>query len=157
MWLIQCTRWQITGRPGRYTNTGHRRDQFDECACLSEISSFRVPSACRRSNRRMTRRSPGNTTGWFAQVQHVTWVSWPEREVIHSVTVRRRSATSMTLTRHCGRAAIGSESGANCFCWCDATKATKPDDPWSSFVSVRVPLWRQWLLHGWTCRGPSTP
>ena len=27
-----------------------------------------------------------------------TWVSWPKREVFHSVSVRRRSATSMTLT-----------------------------------------------------------
>ena len=78
----------------------------------------------------MTRRWPGNATGWFAEVQYVgcsdslfsqlvaqslpptgtgvlhvcssvpslccTWLSWPEREVIHSDTVRRRSAASMT-------------------------------------------------------------
>ena len=78
----------------------------------------------------MTRRRPGNATGWFAEVQYVgcsdplfgqllaqslpptgtgvlhvcssvsslccTWVYWPEREVIHSDTVRRRSAASMT-------------------------------------------------------------
>ena len=77
----------------------------------------------------MTRRWPGNATGWFAEVQYVggsdplfgqllaqllpptggvphvcssisllccTWVSWPERDVVHSDTVRRRSATFLS-------------------------------------------------------------
>ena len=41
----QCTRWQTAGRPGRYTNTGHR----DKTHGLAEISSTSVPTACRRS------------------------------------------------------------------------------------------------------------
>ena len=55
----QCTRWQTAGRPGRYTNAGHRdethglaeiRDQFGVCAYdLAEISSTSAPTACRRS------------------------------------------------------------------------------------------------------------
>ena len=152
------------------------RDRFDKGVyCLLEISSFRVPSAGRRSNRRMTRRWPGNTTGWFviaiipcltsflhscylprvlmcfygcpsSSLLCYTWVSWPEREVIHNATVRRRLPTSMTqiwvppsvIAAAVLQLAQNQERAA--FCWGDATRAVKPDDPWSSFVSVRVPL-----------------
>ena len=40
----QCTRWQTAGRPGRYTNTGHR----DKSYGLAEIRSTSVPTACWR-------------------------------------------------------------------------------------------------------------
>ena len=54
----QCTRWQTAGRPGRYTDTWHRdkahglAEISSTCACsVLEISSFSLPTACRRSTR----------------------------------------------------------------------------------------------------------
>ena len=66
---------------------------------------------------RVLRSWPSNATGWVAEVQYVgcndslsgqllrafrflccTWSSWPERDFVHSDTVKRRSAASMTET-----------------------------------------------------------
>ena len=45
----QCTRWQTAGRPGRFSNTGHRDKSFG----LAKISWTCVPTAWPRSVRRV--------------------------------------------------------------------------------------------------------
>ena len=65
----QCTRWQIAGRPGRKTNTGHRDKISGGSAPLAWPRSvrqvrlqlvgdqfFQLPTACRRSTRVLVRR-----------------------------------------------------------------------------------------------------
>ena len=59
----QCTRWQTAGRPGRFSNTGHR----DKTCGLAEISSTPVTTAWPRSGRRVSPRLVGDQ---FFQCAH---------------------------------------------------------------------------------------
>ena len=58
----QCARWQTTGRPGRFTNAGHRDKTYD----LAEISSTCVPTAWPRSVRRVCPQLVGDQFFLFA-------------------------------------------------------------------------------------------